>query len=143
VSDLVAVDPSPAMQRQLRRRNRAACSTGRLRTVTGDLGQVDGVRDADLVVAIHVVYFWKQPVAELRRAAGVLRPRSLIALAYQLRDQMPAVAQRDFPRSGDRVFESDDEVHTMLVDAGFAPLPVRLLGDVASPAGRLMLASRP
>src|SRR5699024_6166089 len=39
-ADLVAVDPSPAMHRQLLRRNRAAVRAGRVRVVTGGLDEL-------------------------------------------------------------------------------------------------------
>lgn len=139
---VLAVDPSPAMQRQLVNLNRAAARDGRLSTVTGDLTRLADIHDADIVMAVHVLYFWPDPLVELRRCHRLLRPGGTIALGYQLRRHMPTIAQRGFPASGHRVIESDDEVHDLLGRAGFQPAPVRILGNAQSPNGRLLLARR-
>lgn len=142
VAELVAVDPSPAMQRQLVRRNRAAVRDGRLHVVTGDLGQLEESATADVIVGVHVVYFWPDPIVALRQASRHLPPGGLVALGYQLRADMPRVAQRDFPASGHRLFETDQELTAALRAADLAPLPVQVLGEPSSPAGRLALATR-
>lgn len=139
---ITALDPSPAMHRQLRRRNRRAIEAGQVRTISGDLDAVADMRDVDLAVAVHVLYFWKEPEEELWKTRRLLRPRGVLALGYQLRGQMPAMAQRDFPTSGHRLYEHDEEVLRMAWAAGFDPQPVRIFGSDADPGGRLLLATR-
>jgi hypothetical protein len=61
-------------------------------------------------MANHVVYFWRDPGAELARIHGVLRPGGLLALGYQLKQNMPAMARKRFPPAGHRLYEADDEL---------------------------------
>jgi len=138
---VTAVDPSAPMQRQLHRRNRSAVAAGRLRAVTGDLTAVADQSEVDLVVAVHVLYFWHTPARELDVVRGLLRSGGVFALGYQLRQHMPPVAQRDFPASGHVLYDSDEDVIGLLSSAGLSSLPVRTLGPEESPAGRLLLAT--
>src|SRR5689334_2835684 len=85
---------------------------------------------ADLVMANHVVYFWRDPGAELAHIHGVLRPGGLLALGYQLKQNMPAMARRRFPPAGHRLYEADDELLRRLF--GGHPRWMRPIPPVAS-----------
>lgn len=139
---VIAIDPSTSMQRQLRRRNRAAVADSRLRTITGSLADATDLYDLDLVVAVHVIYFWTDPVLEFTRIRSMLRDGGTVALGYQWRRHMPAVAQRDFPASGHRLYEDDDAVQEVVSAAGLVPQRAAVLGTVEQPAGRLLIARR-
>lgn len=141
-ASVTAVDPSPAMARQLGRRNRGAISSGRLTAVTAGLSDLDATSDHDLVVAVHVLYFWVDPVRELRAVRDLLRPGGVAALGYQLRRHMPPVAQRDFPATGHRLYDTDADVAELMSDAGLNPSPVRVLGSKDAPTGRLLMGTR-
>ena len=141
-AQVTALDPSAPMQRQLARRNRSAIANGRLSTVTRTLRQLDSSETFDLVVAVHVLYFWSTPHEELIRIREMLRPGGLVALGYQLRDHMPAVAQRDFPTVGHQLYATDDQVLPIVLAAELDPKPVRVLGDPDRPLGRLLLATQ-
>lgn len=137
---VVGLDPSPAVQAQARRRNRAACTEGRLRLIRGDAGQVATLAPVDLVVAVHVLYFWPDPVATLAAVREALGPAGRFALGYQLRPNFPPLAQQNFPLEGFRLYDSDEQVVAVLAQAGLRGEPVRLFGDPERPGGRLLLA---
>jgi SAM-dependent methyltransferase len=105
--------------------------------VIGDMGPVD------LVVAVHVLYFWHRPERDLAQIAGLLAGGGRLVLGYQLRPHMPAPAQRDFPIEGHRLYESDDDVRRVVGKAGFEVDDVTVFGDPARLGGRLLLAARP
>lgn len=142
-SVVTAVDPSEPMQRWLRRRNRSALAKGRLHTVTGDLEDLTGVTAVDLVVAVHVLYFWRDPARQLGAVRSLLRPGGTMALGFQLRHHMPAPARRDFPASGHRLYDTDEEVIAVIEAAGLIPQPIKVLGAPGQPGGRLALAAAP
>jgi SAM-dependent methyltransferase len=140
-ASVIGVDRSPVVLKSARRRNALAIAGGRLTLVTGGIEEAVGYAPADLVLACHVLYFWADPVRELRRINEVLAPHGHVALGYQLRHDMPPIAQRTFPQEGFTVYDSDDQVAVALQHAGFAPPEVRVFGDPAHPGGRLALAA--
>jgi trans-aconitate methyltransferase len=135
------VDISALMLAQARKRNRAAVTAGRLTLLEGGVTALGACRPADVVMANHVVYFWPDPAAELARVREVLRPGGLLALGYQLREHMPAMAQRRFPAAGHRLYEAEDELARLAGAAGFAPVEHRVKGSAEAPEGRVMLAT--
>jgi trans-aconitate methyltransferase len=136
----VAVEPSPVMRAQLARRNQSAIEAGRLRVVEGTLTDLDENCRADIVMAVHVIYFWADLTAELRLARDRLSEDGVVALGYQLGKHMPRVAQRDFPASGHRLVESDAELAAAMECSGLVPEPVHVFGEPRHPLGRLVLA---
>jgi SAM-dependent methyltransferase len=140
-ASVIGVDRSPVVLKSARRRNALAIAGGRLTLVTGSIEKAVGYAPAGLVLACHVLYFWADPVRELRRINDILAPHGHVALGYQLRDDMPPIAQRTFPQQGFTVYDSDDQVAVALQDAGFTPPEVRVFGDPANPGGRLALAA--
>ncbi len=135
-----AVDHSPAMLSQSRRRNHAEVSAGRLVVIEGDTASLQGLAPVDLVVASHVLYFWHRPVQDLTRIHGALRPGGWLALGYQLGPNMPRQAQRNFPREGHVLYDSDDQVAALLDEAGFKDVRFVVKGPSEAPEGRLALA---
>ncbi len=95
----------------------------------------------DVVTASHVLYFWHQPADELLAIRRCLRPGGLLALGYQLRQNMPPMAQKHFPRQGHVLYESDDQVARLLRSAGFAAVSYQVKGPAAAPEGRVALAT--
>jgi SAM-dependent methyltransferase len=139
---VLGADPSSAVLREAEQRNRTALQSGRLRLFTGDAGSLSENAPIDLVVAVHVVYFWPDPVASLRQIRGLLRDGGRVALGYQLKQHMPLLAQRDFPAEGHVLYESDDAVKDVLARGGFAPKDVVVLGPAESPLGRVIVGDR-
>ena len=72
---------------------------------------------------------------------GFLRPGGVLALGYQLKQNMPRMAQRQFPRLSHLLYDSDTAVGGLLRSAGFASVEHRIKGSVESPEGRLALAT--
>lgn len=140
-AQVFGADPSPASLSQATRRNRDAARTGRLRVLQGDASTLAAYGPFDLIVAVHVVYFWHDPEACLKAVSTLLAPGGRLALGYQLKQHMPPVAQRDFPAEGHRLYESDAEVQAVVTAAGLTVEHVSVIGPAESPAGRVLLAS--
>lgn len=135
------IDPSPEMLSQSRRRNLAEVEAGRLALVHGSVASLAEIAPVDVVAASHVLYFWHQPADELLAIHRCLRPGGLLALGYQLRQNMPPMAQKHFPPQGHLLYESDDQVAQLLRSAGFATVNHKVKGPSAAPEGRLALAT--
>lgn len=134
------VDLSSVMLGQARHRNRSATASGRLTLIEGDAAALAACAPADLVMANHVLYFWAHPEDEMAQIRSVLRPGGLLALGFQLKQHMPAMAQRRFPPAGHRLYESDDEVARLATAAGFGSVTHRVKGAPKAPEGRVVLA---
>ncbi len=135
------VDISTVMLSQSRKRNKAAVEAGRLRLLEGGVPALSASAPADLVMANHVLYFWPDPTAEMTRIRSSMRPGGLLALGYQLRQDMPALAQKRFPPAGHRLYDAEDEVATAAVAAGFGSVTHLVKGPAEAPEGRVMLAT--
>ena len=135
------IDISTVMLGQSGKRNQAAVAGGRLTLLEGGVPELAASAPADLVMANHVLYFWRDPVAELGQIRGFLRPGGLLAVGYQLRQNMPAMAQRRFPRAGHRLYETEDDVTGLAISAGFDSVTQLVKGSAEAPEGRVMLAT--
>lgn len=134
------VDLSSVMLSQARKRNRRAVTAGRLTLLEGGTSALQASEPADIVMANHVVYFWNDPVAELALIRGFLRPGGLLALGYQLKQHMPAMAQKRFPPAGHLLYETDDDLAQRARAAGFASITHAVKGTAHAPEGRVALA---
>lgn len=114
------IDRSPVMIAQSRRRNLREIEGGRLHLIQGDVSALDEFVPVDLVVAIHLLYFWHRPGVELACVRAALRPGAKVAIGYRLRKDMPRVSQRQFRAEGHRLYDSDQEVVALLRSADFA-----------------------
>lgn len=137
------VDPSREMLGLSRQRNAAAAEGGRLALLEGGVASLVEVAPVDIVAANHVLYFWQEPEAELRRIRGSLRSGGLLAIGYQLRQNMPAIAQKQFPRQGYRLYGTNEEVNALLRSAGFAEVVQSVKGSPEQPEGWLAMATVP
>ena len=135
------VDLSPEMLSQCRKRNLDQISSGRLVLLEGDAASLQELAPVDLVLAAHVLYFWHQPATELAQLYRVLRPGGLLALGYHLKQNMPRMAQTNFPKEGHLLYDSDDELSMLLGVAGFTNVRFVVKGESEAPEGRLALAT--
>jgi hypothetical protein len=87
------------------------------------------------------LYFWQDPAAEMAQIRGFLRPGGLLALGYQLKQNMPAMAQRRLPPAGHRLYEADDQVTGLATAAGFDSVTHIVKGPAKAPEGKVMLAT--
>lgn len=134
------IDLSPVMLAQARKRNLAEVVAGRLTLIEGSTSALAEIAPADIVMANHVLYFWHGPVAEITQIHDHLRPGGLLALGYELRQNMPRLAQKRFPEDGHLLYDSDDEVGELTRAAGFTSVSHLVRGTSGKPEGRLALA---
>jgi SAM-dependent methyltransferase len=113
---LAGVDPSEVMVRLARRRLRSQIAIDRAEISLGTsraLPYADARFDA--VLAVHVLYFWTDAVADLREIRRVLRPGGRALLGYRPSD---AEALGQFPASV-YTLQSVASTEQLLAAAGF------------------------
>jgi SAM-dependent methyltransferase len=118
-SFLAGIDPSEVMVRLARRRLRRWIEAGRAEislAASSALPYPDARFDAAL--AVHVLYFWKDPIGDLREIRRVLRPGGRLLLGYRPRD---AEALAALP-STIYALRSVHETEGLLGKAGFAAI---------------------
>lgn len=140
-ADVIGIDPSAEMCRRALRRT-AGEADGRVQVVRGDLSTASTFAPVNLVLAVHVLYFWHEPRRQAQQLRDLLADGGVLALGYQLREHMPAPARKSFPREGHRLYDTDRDVIAMLGPAGMDVADVEILGDPSQPAGRLLVALR-
>jgi SAM-dependent methyltransferase len=116
---LAGIDPSQVMVRLARRRLRRSIEGGRAEVslaASSALPFPDARFDAAL--AVHVLYFWKDAIADLREIRRVLRPGGRALLGYRPRD---AEALAALPATV-YALRSVDETEELLAKAGFAAI---------------------
>jgi trans-aconitate methyltransferase len=134
------IDLSPVMLSQARKRALSQVEAGRLTLIEGNTSELAQVAPADIVMANHVLYFWPDPQAEMEQIRGLLRPGGLLAVGYQLRRNMPQIAQKRLPPAGHLLYDTDEDVARLARAAGFSSVAHRVKGTVEAPPGRVMLA---
>lgn len=120
---VAGVEPAPAMVRHAARRNARLVARGRVDLRAGSSADLSAWPDAafDKVYGVHVVYFWREPLRDLREVARVLRPGGRLVLGYWPGESAP-------PRMEASALEAHlreaglGRVRTERVDAGQAPL---------------------
>lgn len=116
---VAGVDSSEVMVRLARRRLRRAIDAGRAEVALAPSTAIphpDGRFDAAL--AVHVAYFWSDPLADLREMRRVLRPGGRLLLGYRPRDTETLAA---LPASV-YTLRSVAELEELLSRAGFAQI---------------------
>ncbi len=126
------IDPSDVMVRLARRRLRRSIDAGRAEVslaTSAALPHPDVRFDAAL--AVHVLYFWKDPVADLEEIRRVLRPGGRLLLGYRPRDAQTLAALPATVYS----LRSVDDTEELLAQAGFVAT-----GSTDHPLGTSRLA---
>ncbi len=116
---VAGIDPSQVMVRLTRRRLSREIAAGRAEISLGTsraLPHPDARFDAAL--AVHVLYFWTDAIAELREIHRVLRPGGRVLLGYRPRDAEALAALPATVYS----LRTIDEVEGLLAQAGFAAI---------------------
>lgn len=140
-ADVFGIERSAEMLAQASRRNRTAITAGRLRLVRGDASTASTFAPLDLILAVHVIYFWADPAAPLDQLRAALAPGGILALGLLLARDLPSRARNDFPRIGGRVYEREDDLRDVLLGAGFHAVEFRTKHDSPGLHGRLVLAT--
>jgi trans-aconitate methyltransferase len=136
------IDLSPEMLSQSRGRNSEQANAGRLTLIEGGVDSLQALAPIDLVMAAHVLYFWHEPAEAVAQIYRALRPGGVFALGYQLRLNMPPISQKNFPKEGHILYDSDAVVAALLTRAGFTSVSSFVMGPSEAPEGRLALASK-
>lgn len=124
----VGLDRSLVMVKQAKRRNGAAMREGRLDVLQGNAESLPFDDDSfDLVVAIHVLYFWPDATATLQELRRVLRDRGEVAIGFYLREYAPKLTQNAFALTGAQLVPSPKAVKTLLQAAGY--YDIRILAN--------------
>jgi len=122
---IVGLDLSAQMVAQSRARTAQAIDSGRLELRQGDVRDV--IEPADLMLAVHVVYFWHDPGQVLDHVRTLLVGGGVLALGYRCRRDMPPPARRDFPKEGHRLYDSEGDVSAILTAAGLQDVQNHLI----------------
>jgi SAM-dependent methyltransferase len=116
---LAGIDPSEVMVRLARRRLQHWIAAGRADVALASSTKIphsDGRFDAAL--AVHVVYFWNEPLADLREIRRVLRPGGRVLLGYRPRDDQLLA---DLPATV-YALRSVEEIERLLGESGFVEI---------------------
>jgi SAM-dependent methyltransferase len=132
---VAGVDISEDMVRMARQRCENLMRQSRVDLRVGDSSSLpfpDG--SFDKVLCIHTLYFWKDPVRDLREICRALKPGGRFVLGF--RAKFHPGSAKDFPESVYR-FYSTNEVCMLLKSAGFEKIVIRI---AAVSAGEIFLA---
>jgi SAM-dependent methyltransferase len=118
-STLAGIDPSEVMVRLARRRLRRTLDARRAEISLASSAKIphpDGRFDA--AFAVHVVYFWREPRADLGEIRRVLRPGGRVLLGYRPRDEQTLAM---LP-AGVYALRTVDEIEALLAESGFVEI---------------------
>jgi ubiquinone/menaquinone biosynthesis C-methylase UbiE len=111
------VDPSATMLRQASRRNAPALKEGRVELRRGSASLLPYADERfDKVCAVHSIYFWPDPVHDLKEIHRVTRPGGLIAVTIHPKESMD---EMDRTREHFLLYEGQDLLR-LLNQAGFS-----------------------
>lgn len=113
---VAGIDVAPEMTRMAGRRNAAAIREGRVDIRLGGSSHVEFPDDAfTKALAVHTIYFWRDPVTDLAEIRRALRPEGRFVIGFTPSD---ATHAGHFP---DDIYQfySPDELVEMLATVGF------------------------
>jgi len=114
---VAGVDVSEDMVRMATRRNAALVRSARVEVRRADSCRLPYPNQRfDKVCAVHVLYFWSDPVAHLREIHRVMKPGARLVFGFRPSSDARAVA--DLPASVYRFYAPDD-VMALLGTIGF------------------------
>ncbi len=140
---VAGIDFSRTMVSAARRRNAAAVRAGRVDLRHGDAAQLP-FPDAsfDKVFSIHSLYFWPRPVAVLREAARVLKPRGRVGLTILPKEKWNPNDPEAPVGTPECQPYSVAEVMALLGEAGFVEPSVRADADARHASSCCVLAQK-
>ena len=110
------IDCSEAMLQMARKRNASRLASGLVDLTKADVQSLPYPDDSfDRAFAIHCIYFWRDPAADLREIRRVLRPDGLVAITIRPVHQW----QGRYPPADVFHLYRGDEVAKLLADCGF------------------------
>jgi ubiquinone/menaquinone biosynthesis C-methylase UbiE len=124
--EIDGLDVSADMVRLASKRCAALIREGRVRLREGDSSRLPYLDASfDKVLAVHTLYFWADPLADLREVRRVLRPGGAFLLAFKEKSDE---AVRTFPPPTYR-FHTVDEALGLLQAAGFDRVTIDRTGE--------------
>jgi len=113
---LAGIDPSGVMLRLARKRLRRWIDAGRTDVSLASSAKIPHADEHfDAALAVHVLYFWRDPLADLTEIRRVLRVGGRLLLVYRPRDEETLAS---LPASV-YALRSIDEVEALLAESGF------------------------
>lgn len=114
---VAGVDFSETMVRQARRRNEEAIAVGHVELKQGEASALPYPDDSfDKVFATNVIYFWRDPAANLTEIKRVLKPGGRVALYVIAKEEL---VEYKLTQTGVYTLYSGDELARLLAQAGF------------------------
>lgn len=114
---VAGIDFSETMVRQARARNARVRAGGRVDLTHGDASALLYPDDSfDKVFATNVVYFWQDPMRNLKELRRVMKPGGRLALYVIAREEL---AEMKITQTGVYTLYSGDELVRLLAQAGF------------------------
>lgn len=114
---VAGIDFSETMVRQARARNARVRAGGRVDLAHGDASALLYPDDSfDKVFATNVVYFWQDPMRNLKELRRVMKPGGRLALYVIAREEL---AEMKITQTGVYTLYSGDELVRLLAQAGF------------------------
>lgn len=137
---VVGVDPSEQMVRIASRNNRRFIAEGRMELKVASSGHLPYQNQRfDKAFSVHTIYFWKNPIEDLREIARVLRPNARFVLGFRPKDTR---AREEFPTSI-YTFYAAEEVQSLLKNCGFEHVQMIDAGSSHRPFCCAVSANRP
>ena len=125
---LAGVDPSPDMLRMAARRHRRLIAQDKLELKLGDSRRIPYPDERfTKAFSVNTIYFWSDPAEDFREIRRVLKAGGRFVLGFHPTDDRVLA---DFPASVYR-FYSQDEVRSLLQNAGFGDIRIAELPDPA------------
>jgi len=114
---VAGIDFSETMVRQARARNAAAIAAGLVDLRHGDASALPYPDNSfDKVFATNVVYFWQEPLANLKEIRRAMKPGGRLALYVIAKEEL---AEYKLTQTGVYTLYSGDELVRLLAQAGF------------------------
>jgi ubiquinone/menaquinone biosynthesis C-methylase UbiE len=138
INGLVAgIDYSETMVHVARKRNTAAIKAGRVDLKHGEVSSLPYLDESfDKAFSIHCIYFWANPVDDVKELRRSLKLGGLLAVTIMPKDKWPK--ERPAPPDIFTLY-SGDEVARMLSGAGFHDVRVVVCPQLARFPGECVL----
>ena len=129
---IYGIDASPAMLQQAMRRNKQALLAGRVRLSLGEFLSLPMANDSiDKILAVNVIYFWKNPSAILAECHRVLRFGGIISIYAT---DASTMQHWKFAGCDTHKLYTADTLHSALLNSGYLDHDIRIK-YVLLPAG--------
>ncbi len=127
---VAGIDPSEVMIRHARFRNGRYIRQGRLALHLGESSEIPYSDDRfDKAFAVHVLYFWSDPRADLVEIRRVLRSGGLLLIGFRPKDDPRVVSE--LPKTVYKLYTLT-EVEKLLSESGFQ----QVYGEVHAVRGK-------